>query len=643
MAAARPAAYPLIATEASFSDGTKEGQPTKLPIADLFLQGFAPGVDNILAQYLNGLFNNVAAWLLAHSDELDVHNNAASISVNPASDQNNYSPAGWQDAIRVHFTGFSGDRTVTGFVAPQAGKPPIKFFTSDATGRLLLAYDTTSTAANQIRFGRQAAGQSLYATVKNGDCGVLIYSPAASRWYAFVAPAQRTRVTTAKTITGGGATNHNVALTDDELASDTISLTTTAGSAIVTGFVKPTNPHYKSGVKLLLIGSSFTFNSADVGSTADNRLTVTGGNWAAVNGDMALLHEGAAGAGWVLHPLKPPGAGGGSAENEISATVTADVSDWEPAGWQDATQVTITVTGGPWTLSGLKAPGVGKPRVKRLVLAVGKLNLAYTGPTPANIVSFPQLNPSEPSNVSLFEGETSTIVYANDNKWHALLPARPEQYAKATVSTAGTNNALALGAGFATSAMQVVAGGAGPHVINGIAAPSSGTFVRGHWKLVQFALAGKVAHQNAGASAANRVIVTSGTDWNFAVGDYAMLSYDPVAARWMLFPLGKGTDGLTPVTVATDVFTFTAPARTIYSGGMNPEFTADVTNARDGVIRTCLVLPGTWTTVAFGEDMDPEQVLQYVFNDTGAAYLIFSQFFAGACVAANAFKVQSYS
>jgi hypothetical protein len=639
---ARPASYPLIATDTNFEAGDKDGQATKLDPAALLEQGFVPGGDGILAQYLNALFNLTAAWLLAHSQELDILAGAASISVNVGANQDNYAPAGWQDAIRVHFTGFAGSPVVTGLVAPQSGKPTVKFFTSDATGTLLFAYDTTSTTANRIRFGRQVAGQSLYASVKAGDCGVLIYSTAASRWYVFVAPAQRTRVVTAKTVTGGGATNNNVAFTDDELNSDTLSLTTTTGTAVVTGFSMPTNPHYKSGVKLLLIGSTITFNSADAGSDAGNRLTVTGGNWAAVSGDAALLHEAAAGTGWILHPLKPPGAGGGAAENEITATVTADASDWEPAGWQDATQATITVTGGSWKLSGLKAPGVGKPRVKRLVIGSGTLVLSYTAPTAANIVSFPQLNPSEPTDVSLFAGDTATVVYAADNKWHALLPARPEQYARAVVATAGTNNALALGSGYSTSSIQITAGGAGPHVINGIVAPAVGTLVRGHWKLVQFGLSGKVGNQNTNPTAANRIIVTTGTDWEFVSGDYAMLSYDPTAQRWVLFPLGKSSDGLTTVLTASDVMTFAAPARTVYNGGPNPNFTADITGARDGVPRTCLVLPGTWTTVAFGTDLDPNQTLQYVFDDTGAAYLIWAQFLAGACVVANAVKVHTY-
>lgn len=636
---ARPASYPVIATDSTFESGTKVGQATKLDFAAIAEQGLVPGGDGILAQYLHSLFANIAAWLLAHSEELDVHNNAASISVNVPSNQDNYSPTGWQDAIRVHFTGFASDRTVTGFVAPSAGKPTVKFFTSDAAGTLLLSYDATSTAANRIRFGRQVAGQSIYASVKTGDCGVLIYSPAAQRWYAFVAPAQRTRATAVKAVTGGGATNHNVAFTADELQSDTISLVTTTGVATVTGFEKPANPHYKSGVKLLLIGSSITFNASDAGSLADNRLTITGGTWAATNGDMALLHEGAAGAGWVLYPLKPPGAGGGASENEISATVTADASDWNPGGWQDCTQATITVTGGTWKLSGLTAPGVGKPRVKRLVVAAGTLVISYSGPTPANIVSLPQLNPSEPGDVVLYAGETATVAYAADNRWHLLLTARPERYALVQLSTAGTNNALSLGNGFAASSVQLIAGGAGPHVINGIVAPAASTLVRGHWKLVQFNLAGTIAHQAGAATAADRIIVTSGGDWGFAVDDYALLGYDKVVNRWVLHPLKTTAAGLTTVLTSSETLTFTANRREVWNGGANPSFSADITNARDNAECTTLFPAGALDTVAFSAALDPTLSAQYALDDPDAAYLLWRKFYAGACIAMDFRKV----
>ncbi len=638
---ARPASYPLIATDANFEGGDKDGQPTKLAVAALLEQGFVPGGDGILAQYLNGLFNLTAAWLLAHSQELDVLSGASAISVTVGSNQDNYSPPGWQDAVRVHFTGFAGSPVVTGFVAPQTGKPTVKFFTSDATGTLLLAYETTSTNANRLRFGRQVAGQSLYASIKAGDCGVLVYSAAASRWFVFVAPAQRTRVTTAKSITGGGATNHNVPFTDDELNSDALSLTTTSGAATVTGFLMPTNPHYKSGVKLLLIGSSITFNSGDGGSDASNRLTVTGGNWAAVNGDAALLHEAASGTGWILHPLKPPGAGGGATENEIAVSVTADASDWNPSGWQDCTQATITATGGPWTLSGLAAPASGKPRVKRLVVAAGTIILAYSAPTPANVVSYPQLNTSEPGNVSLLAGDTATVVYATDNKWHLLMPARPEGYSRTLVYTAGTNLALALGSGYATSAIQIGSSGAGPYVIKGIQAAAVGALVRGHWKLVQFNIAGTVVHQSVDATSGNRVIVSTGSDWSFVVGDYAMLAYDPVATRWLLHPLKTFAGGLSPTTVTSGALKADTAVRGVWGGGTDVALSFDETGARDGVQGSLLIMPGM-STFSVDTKFDPEQVLRYAFNDSGSAYLFQWEFLAGACVHAHFSKVTTF-
>lgn len=638
---ARPATYPLIATDATFESGTKDGQATKLDFTSLIEQGFVPGGgDNILAQYLNALFNLTAAWLLSHSQELDALIGAGSINVTVGANQDNYSPSGWQDAVRVHFTGFAGSPVVTGFAAPQAGKPAVKFFTSDATGTLLLAYDTTSTAANRIRFGRQVAGQSLYASIKAGDCGVLVYSPAAQRWFAFVAPAQRTRTATAKTITGGGATNHNVALTEDELNSDAISLTTTTGAATVTGFLMPTNPHYKSGLKLLLIGSAITFNSGDSGSDAGNRLTVTGGNWAAVNGDIALLHEAASGTGWVLHPLKPPGAGGGAAENEIAVTVSADANDWNPGGWQDCTQANVTVTGGPWKLNGLTAPAAGKPRVKRIVVVSGSLLIGYSGPTAANVVNVPRSNSAIPEDALISAGEVATFVYASDNKWHLFLTARPNGYSTADVPTAGTVNALSLGAGYATSGLNIIAGGAGPHVINGIAAPPATALTRGGWKLVRFQIAGTVVHQSVDATTVpDRVIVTSGGSWGFAADDYALLAYDRSAARWILHPLKTVAAGLTPTLSASETVTFDANRREIHNGDPDPSFGIDTTNARDNAEFTRLFPAGSLNSVAFSTAMDPTQTAQYVHDDSGAAYFLWCKFFAGACVAMDFRKV----
>ncbi len=466
----------------------------------------------------------------------------------------------------------------------------------------------------------------------------------AGAWFASIVEeldVLNTATTVVKTLATG--TNNNVAMSAAELNADVMQLGVGSGSAVLTGLQAPSSSTYKSGWKLVVITAAMTVAHSSTSSLSANRLQVTGASdWAAAVGDMALLRYGV--SNWVIHPLKPPGAGGGAAENEITATLEANANDWNPSGWQDCTQVTVTVNGGPFKLNGLAAPAAGKPRVKRIVVAAGTLLIGYSGPTAANQVSIPRLNSALPNDAAIGTGETATLVYANDNRWHLLLTARPSGYTGSSVFTAGTVNALALGSGYLTDGIQIVAGGDGPHVINGIAAPPQNAVTQGGWKLVRFSIDGTVTHESGSATTAgDRVVLTSGGNWGFQVGDYALLAYDRAVARWILHPLKTTAAGLTTVLTASETLTFADSRREVWNGGANPSFGADLTGARDNGGGTTLFPPGSLNSVAFSTTLDPTQTLQYVHDDSGAAYLMTRQFLAGSCVVVDFRKVQFLS
>lgn len=635
----RPASYPTIASDANFTSGPKSGQPTKLALANP-AQGYVPGQD-ALGQQVNYYQKLNADWLIAHSEELDALQAATSLAVTPpSSSNNNFNPTGWMDAARVHFTGWTGTRDITGIAAPTAGKPFVKYFTSDAAGTLRFMHESSSSSsANRIAVSRQVPGQSTHVAVRSGDSGLLIYSTQAARWYALSATPQNTLTSSTKTL-AGSATSNDVAWTTDELNSDVLTLAVSGGGiATVTGLAVPTDPRYKSGIKLVCITGSVTFAHEDTGSSTGNRFIVTGGaNWAAVSGDFAYLQYSPEVQRWIVHPLRPPGSGGSSAELEISASPSGSLNDYSPTSWQDATCVSVAGTA---TITGFAAPGAGKPTVKRLIVRSGVITIvnqsASSTTTNRVVVPNPILNGGGVPSAVLAAGDVALLVYSTtDSRWHVHLSTIVDEYALDQIAMGGTNNSLGLGNGRA-SLVSIGAGAAGPYVINGFTAPTGTT--RAFPKLLKMLISVLVAHENAAATAADRIRLTTGKDWSAVSGDLALLSYDKSASRWIVHPLVSGA-GLTPENSSLTTLDFVQNKRIVYTGATACTLGVDETNARDNVEQSVFFPAGSLTTFALDPKLDPNGTLAYAFDDTGAAYLYEGKFLkSGPCVRSSFCKV----
>lgn len=424
-----------------------------------------------------------------------------------------------------------------------------------------------------------------------------------------------------KNFTGGGATYNDVAFTQDELDADTIVLSTTSGSATVTGFVMPASPTHKAGPKLLVITSSFTFRHADVGSATGYRLKVTGAtNWSSVAGDFAILYW--ASNSWVLHPLLPPGVGGGgTTELSTSDTPTGTVDNYSPGSWQDTTHLMLTISGTA-TFKGFAAPGVGKPRVRRITAVTGTAVIEHmTSATSANRVVCAQSNPTFALNGIIVAGETAFIVYSDtDSRWYLIAGVKPERYNFATVAIGGTMNACNLGAGYGASEIVFSAGAANP-VLNGFASPPVNVFVRGGVKLMTFTTSGIINHLSGSAAAGDKIALTTGAGWDFAPGDYALLSYSSNSSIWIVHPL-KSAAGLEPVNVSGETLTSDVSENGVWVGGPSPDFGFSTTNFRVGVVKSIFFPAGSITDVGFDNAIDPTGALALAFDSSLDAYAL---------------------
>lgn len=538
MTTPRPASYPATATQANFTSGTKVGQPTKMePGLAAQEQGFIPGAE-ILAQLVNWKFNNIAHWLLSHSDEIDALQASVSISVTVTGSNNNYNPTGFLDAHRIHFAGGSGTPTITGLAAPSAGQPFVKFFTSGATGSVRFIHESaSSSAANRLTVSRQVPGQSTEVSVRAGDSGVLIYSTAAARWYVWVVTPQNTLTYALKAVASTGQTVHDVQWSDDELNSDTVALSVSGGgAATVTGFGSPTATRYKSGIKLITFSNTITLSNEDEGSTAPFRMRITGGaSWTAAVGDTALFQYDRASSRWIVHPLRAPGAGGGSAELEISASPGANVNDYSPTSWQDCTSIVLTGTS---TITGFAAPTSGKPMVKRVSVASGTVTIAHqsTSSVAANRVRVPNTGGAGIDyDVRLSLGVVATLRYSTiASRWEIELGATATRFDYSPIPLTGVHNNLGMFHG-QTSQLHLYAALGSDYEVRGISSPTVNhqPFPR----LVSMDTSVKFVHESAEATASDRIRLTTGADWDAVAGQYALLSYDRRAQRWVIHPM----------------------------------------------------------------------------------------------------------
>jgi hypothetical protein len=142
----------------------------------------------------------------------------------------------------------------------------------------------------------------------------------------------------------------------------------------------------------------------------------------------------------------------------------------------------------------------------------------------------------------------------------AQTTARRYASATATASTTGVITALASDDGFTRLT------GAAPD-IQGISAPGGGA----QELLLYCVNATTLRHENAGASAANRIVSDTGADIVTAAGVTCELVYDTTSARWRVMSVGSST-GAGASRVASTAFGYSAGA-----GGTVTQLTSKTT------------------------------------------------------------------
>lgn len=337
------------------------------------------------------------------------------------------------------------------------------------------------------------------------------------------------------------------------------------------------------------------------------------------------------------------GGGGGYTESEVVDAPTGTNDNYNPAGWADCTSLIVTSTT-PVTITGFAAPGSGKPYFRRIsfVGGAGSLTIAHmsSGSSAGNKVECP--NPFDAAltyDVTLTKGSTAWITYnANNARWQLVSLSGRDRYQAPPMYFAGTA-VVGSGGWLGADNAVVAAAGPGPYVMQGAVAPTPGS--RGSVKLLRFAIAATVKHEDGTVgTAANRINVTSGGDWAASVGDFAILSYDAAATRWVLHPL-KTAAAPVPGTTSAQARTYaTTVVQTWTGGSATPTFTYSAGSAVNGAEETILFPASTLTSIAFSADIDPTGALAYAFDDSAAAYVFHSKFIgAGPCILATFRKV----
>jgi hypothetical protein len=541
-------------------------------------------------------------------------------------------------------SGASVDPIITGFVAPDTTSPAIRYIVNNSVDTLYLERESASSAAsNRIRFSVALNGNRL--AVKSFEICTLVYVRSQSRWYASL-PGDNGALSTAITLTGGTTTNNRNTTTVEDRSS-VWSIGSTSGTATLSGMQPTVFDKFVSGPKVIELTGSVTFLHESASSTAENRFSITGASdWVGVSGDRAYItYSPSPGSQrWVIHPIKPPGAGGGGGftEAESTATVSGTNNDYSPSGWQDATSVILTGVG---TVTGFAAPNSGKPRFKRIVVVDNASAVTFshmnTGSVSANRIEMP--NPYSGGSLNfdtrLVTGCSMWIAYNTANaRWQAMLPSPMDSYQAPTFYVTGATS-LGLGESRGYDNMVMEGFGAGPYVLNGIIAPTSTTALsRTSLKMVRFNSAITITHEAGSIPSANRITLTGGASWLTAVGDIAIMSYDATLARWIMHPCRSSASPAPGTTSATARTLSTTTVQT-WTGSSSPVFTYSSGTARAST-ETIFFPASSLASITLSSDLDPTGTVAYTFDDSLAAYVLQLQYFEiGPCIVATMRKV----
>lgn len=336
------------------------------------------------------------------------------------------------------------------------------------------------------------------------------------------------------------------------------------------------------------------------------------------------------------------GGGGGYTESEVSDTIAGTLDNYSPTGWADCTSLVLTGTG---TITGFAAPGAGKPLFRRIVVTgASAVTITHLGASSSvgNKVECP--NPFDAAlsyDVTLTRGSSAWIVYNTASaRWQLVSLAGRDRYQSPPLYISGTA-VVGISAWAGADNAVVTAAGPGPYVIQGLTAPSDTSGARGTLKLIRFAIACTIRHEDVTVgTAANRVRVTTGADWTAAVDDLAILSYEMTLGRWVLHPL-KPSSAPTPGTTNATARTFAANVMQVWtSGSATPTFTFSSGSAVNGVEEIIFFPASTLTSITLSSDLDPTGTVTYTFDDALSAYVLHMKYLGvGPCIVSTMRKV----
>lgn len=336
------------------------------------------------------------------------------------------------------------------------------------------------------------------------------------------------------------------------------------------------------------------------------------------------------------------GGGGGFTESEVTDTVSTTLDNYNPTGWADCTSLVLTGTG---TINGFAAPGAGKPFFRRVIVvdASSVVTIAHqaASSSSANRVECPNTFDSSLNyDVVMTRGSSAWLAYNTAKaRWQVITLSGRDRYQSVPMFLSGTA-VLGNGSWLGSDNVTLAAGGPGPYILQGLVAPMLNSGARGTVKLVRFAIAVTIRHEDGTVgTATSRINITTGADWAAASGDFALLSYDLSLGRWVMHPLKTSATPI-PGTTSTTARTFAANTTSVWNGSATPTITHTAGSAVNGVEEVIQFPASTLTTLTLSSDLDPTGTVTYTFDDALASYLLHMKYIgAGPCIVSTLRKV----
>lgn len=437
-----------------------------------------------------------------------------------AADQNDYEPTNGSTSSIWTITPSGADRTITGLFAGQHDGQVVILINPSTSGNDLLLTNEDAGSAATGRFNLPVS-LSGTLTLTPGEMLMLVYSSGASRWK----PEGRWAAASVLT-TNGDILIYNGGDTRLPIGTNGQYLTIQSGLPAWATFLWDTN------------GSNIVDASDNI-VTIDDSLDVTG-NFC------------------LTGILTPP-------------ALASDVDDYDPTVQSESPILRLEASGADRTVNGLVPPGLvggnddGCFKVIKNIGASNNIIIADEAGTSAAANRF-----ALPADITIGPGEAMSFMYDDLlSRWtplgisvDAASESDPGTIALATQSETDTEtndtkavtplkNAVhsrfrtyATPASFAAQQDDYDPGDAhvyrleatgGTQDVTGFA-PTGGSTSNGRGRRITVWNIGsediRLMHQNAGSAAANRILVSGGSDITLAPNERADLDYDPTTTRW---------------------------------------------------------------------------------------------------------------